>query len=472
MNNNKPAVNATTQEIEEIILSQLANGIDDFYIVADKLNPGMFTGPREKVADVIWSFQARGEFYDAAIISKEIETITGEEAALDLVLKRVSTDQLEIYVWHLIELYKNRKAYQLVSEAQDKILGGEGFEVVASSLRQDIDRLADQTTPIDDGAERWVNAIQSVGEKNSSLGLSSICEKLNKDSGGWPLAGYIIIAGRPGMGKTYFAILEAVDKIKAGKYVNFFSFEMTTEEIAKIFGCFWAGVNPERLIEAVDDPVLAKVIRGGIEAVHATGLLRVYDLSDKGMSNKVEDVLSRVRVARSKGKCDAVFIDYIGLLKTYEKTESREKELTTISRQIMVTTKKEKIPFFVLSQLNREVEKRGGAKIPSLSDLRNSGSLEQDANVVIFPYRPEYYKIYEDAEGRSLRGVTTLIIGKWRGSGQLQNEVYQMIRSSESGLMTDYDPDAYADFEELPNEPIGGRELPGPDRVAIENGAK
>ena len=125
------------------------------------------------------------------------------------------------------------------------------------------------------------------------------------------------------------------------------------------------------------------------------------------------------RAKRRKGECDLVVIDYLQLIeireqKGYGNFKNREREVAEMSRALKLLAKELKIPVMLLCQLNRGVESRAGDKRPMLGDLRESGAIEQDADMVIFPYRPEYYGITQDEGGNSLEGIMLLILAKNR----------------------------------------------------------
>lgn len=222
----------------------------------------------------------------------------------------------------------------------------------------------------------------------------------------------VVIAGRPGMGKTTVAWHIALNQAKQGIPIGFFSLEMSDKELI------------HKMISADISVVTDKVRKGDLELDQWLRFdSRIGNMADlpiqmndrAGLS--INQIISIAKNWVRKHKVEVIYIDYIGKIRTNEgkKYGTREQEVSFISGALKDFAKQMNIPVVVLSQLSRAVEQRGGDKRPILSDLRESGAVEQDADVVIFCYRPEYYGLESDSNGqRYERGYTELDIQKYR----------------------------------------------------------
>jgi replicative DNA helicase len=248
-------------------------------------------------------------------------------------------------------------------------------------------------------------------------GVPSGFTALDKVTAGWQKADMIVIAARPGMGKTAFVLSMARNMaVDFNRAVAVFSLEMSSVQL----------VN--RLI-ASETEISAEKLRKGNLADHEFQQLhaRIGKLSEAPLFIDDTPALSifelRAKCRRLKAQHDIqlVVIDYLQLMTAGgEGKGNREQEISTISRSIKSIAKELEIPIIALSQLSRSVETRGGDKRPMLSDLRESGAIEQDADLVTFIYRPEYYGITEDEEGNNLEGTGEIIIAKHR-NGALES---------------------------------------------------
>ncbi len=219
---------------------------------------------------------------------------------------------------------------------------------------------------------------------------------------------YVLIAARPSIGKTSLAMSMAAKMVSAGNGVLFVSLEMTALQLVKRLICSQARVNMHSARQGkmvMSDEELNDLMFAGNKMQDWP----LY-ISQSSMLTPAE-LARQVRTQRRIRKIDCVIVDYIQLMHVPGKNENRQQEITTISRQLKSLAIAEEIPFIVLSQLSRNVEYRQD-KRPQLSDLRESGSLEQDADVVMFLYREDYYK--KDEKDYKPTNIAELIIRKNR----------------------------------------------------------
>lgn len=285
--------------------------------------------------------------------------------------------------------------------------------------------------------------------KNNLSGVPSGFAEVDRMTAGFQRSDLIIVAARPAMGKTAFVLSLARNiAMEARQAVAVFSLEMSATQIAT------------RLLAAESQVSSDKIRKGNLNedekgrlntALNALADAPIY--IDDTAALSVFDLRSKCRQLKQKYNIDIIVIDYMQLMQSSaENTGNREQEISSISRSVKALAKELNIPIICLSQLSRNVEKRPGSfNRPQLSDLRESGSIEQDADIVVFLYRPEYYKIEPE---NGIPGSAEIIIGKHRngpvGSVYLKFveefaqfkdiESYDSFRTfSESATQSDFD---------------------------------
>jgi replicative DNA helicase len=259
-----------------------------------------------------------------------------------------------------------------------------------------------------------VKTIQNAAKNTDGLtGISTGYYKLDDITSGWQASDLVIIAGRPAMGKTSFA-LSMAKNIAADLRVPmaFFSLEMSNVQL----------VN--RLISNACEIQGSKILNGQLQRdewerldKRINNLLGAPLYVDDTPGLSVFELRTKARRLVREHGVKLIMIDYLQLMNANGmRFSSRQEEVSTISRSLKGLAKELDIPILALSQLNRGVESREGleGKRPQLSDLRESGAIEQDADMVIFVHRPEYYHIYQDDNGRDLHGMAQIIIAKHR----------------------------------------------------------
>ena len=291
---------------------------------------------------------------------------------------------------------------ELMQEAEGSL-----FELSQRNMKKDY-------TAIDPVIAQAVKTIQNAAKNTDGLtGVSTGYYKLDDITSGWQASDLVIIAGRPAMGKTSFA-LSMAKNIAADLRVPmaFFSLEMSNVQL----------VN--RLISNACEIQGSKILNGQLQRDE-------WDRLDKRINNllgaplyiddtpglSVFELTTKARRLVREHDIKLIMIDYLQLMNANGmRFSSRQEEVSTISRSLKSLAKDLNIPILALSQLNRGVESREGleGKRPQLSDLRESGAIEQDADMVIFVHRPEYYHIYQDDNGRDLHGMAQIIIAKHR----------------------------------------------------------
>ena len=263
--------------------------------------------------------------------------------------------------------------------------------------------------------------IEEIANKEGLSGIATGFEKLDKITSGWQPSDLVIIAARPGMGKTAFVLSMARNiAIDFGHPVALFSLEMSSVQLIT------------RLISSETGLSSEKLRTGKLEKHEWEQLsVKVKDLEkaplfiDDSPSLSIFDLRAKARRLASQHGIKLIIVDYLQLMTAGGNGKgggNREQEISTISRNLKALAKELEVPVIALSQLSRAVETRGSSKRPLLSDLRESGAIEQDADIVSFIYRPEYYKIeeWDDEEQSPTAGQAEFIIAKHR-NGSLEN---------------------------------------------------
>ncbi len=297
------------------------------------------------------------------------------------------------------------RSYDSTTDALEEIDTAESmiFEIAEKRLRKSyvgMDRLAKETFQM--------LAQMASGNKNSFIGVPTGYLKLDEMLGGLRKSDLVIIAARPSMGKTALALSIARNAaVESGVPVAFFSIEMTAVQLTVRLLSAEARVNAQHIFQGriADDefPQLAQKM---------DKLAKAPIFIDDSASLSIMELRAKCRRLKAERNIGLIMVDYLQLMHG-AKAESREREISQISRSLKQLAKEIDVPVVALSQLNRSVESRSD-KRPMLSDLRESGSIEQDADVVMFITRPEHYEITTYDDGSPTENTAELIIGKQR----------------------------------------------------------
>lgn len=258
-----------------------------------------------------------------------------------------------------------------------------------------------------------IKQVEVAHTKTGVINVPSGFTELDRVTGGWAKTDLIIIAGRPGMGKTSFAMTMAKNvAIRFNKPVAVFSLEMSSLQLVNRLVSQETKISTEKLKQGnLTDPEWMRL------SVDVTGLTKSKIFVDDTAALNVFELKAKARRMISEHKVELILVDYLQLMSAGtgdNRGGNREGEISTISRTLKAIAKELDVPIIALSQLSRAVESRGGSKRPQLSDLRESGAIEQDADMVLFVYRPEYYGLTEDENMSSTAGLAEIIIAKNR----------------------------------------------------------
>jgi len=326
-----------------------------------------------------------------------------------------------------------REAYEDSTDVLDLLDKAEStlFQIAENNIRKNYQTM-------DHLIKEAILGIEKAAEQKDGIsGVPSGFMALDKVTAGWQKSDLIILAARPGMGKTAFVLSLARNaSIDFNIPIALFSLEMSSVQL----------VN--RLISGETELPAEKIKRGNLEPHEwqqlyskITPLSEAQIFIDDTPGINIFELRAKVRRLKAEKNIGMIIIDYLQLMTGgSEGKGNREQEISSISRSLKGIAKELEVPVIVLSQLNRMVESRTGekGKRPQLSDLRESGAIEQDADMVCFIYRPEYYELTQDAAGNDLRGLAQIIIAKHR-NGSLQDVNLRFI--GERAKFTDWDVD-------------------------------
>ncbi len=348
----------------------------------------------------------------------ELDLVGGPYYITQLTNRIASAANVEFYARVITEKFIQRELIRIGSEmATDsfsetadvlKLLDKAQSQVFAIA-EENIKRNAES---LDQVLKKAIKNIESAKEHESSLtGVPSGIFKLDSLTSGWQKSDLVILAARPGMGKTALTLSVARNAaVDHQKGVALFSLEMSAVQLALRLISAEAEINQENLRSG-------KLSQQDWEQL-TNRITRLNDAKifiDDTPAISIFELRAKCRRLKATHNIDLVIIDYLQLMRGDEKSSgNREQEISLISRSLKAMAKELDVPVIALSQLSRAVETRGTSKRPILSDLRESGSIEQDADMVMFIYRPEYYKLTEFEDGAPTQGKAEIIVAKNR----------------------------------------------------------
>ena len=312
----------------------------------------------------------------------------------------VHTNHLNTHIEMVVELYKKRQSYLLLMSTVNTFLDAdtESLDLI-SSLNSKLIGLQEYGNLYEQTIDKIVLSIiekRDMAQKGELLGYNTGFDELNTTIAGWCKPDLVIVAARPGAGKTAFMLSTAYHLSVIGKLpIAIFSLEMSSEQLVERLESISSQVPLKRLRMNNMNDYEKKVLMQTDDSI----LMAPLHIDDSGGLN-ISQLRAKATIMKQKYGIKVIFLDYLQLMSGQNKSnQNREQEVSTISRGLKSLAKELDVPIVALSQLSRRVEERAD-KIPQLSDLRESGSIEQDADIVIMLMRPEYYEMTEPVEIR------------------------------------------------------------------------
>lgn len=415
------------RELEEAVLGAILIEKDAISYVSDILKPESFyVDAHSTIFRAIQDLFGKSQPIDLLTVTEELrkqgklEEIGGAYYLSELTNKIASSANVEFHARIIIQKFIQRElirisndiirdsyedttdVFDLLDTAEKRI-----YEITDKNLRnstQGIGQLVSKSIMQIDGL---INREDGLLEDSVPSGYL----ELDKLTSGWKATDLIIVAARPSMGKTAFVLnLARNAAVDFNMPVAIFSLEMGAVQLAKRLISLECEIDAQKVANGKMSDNEYAILRDKVEKLSQAPIY----INDQPAIN-IYELRAQCRRLQNAHGIKMVIIDYLQLMSGGgDKGMNREQEISSISRSLKGLAKELNIPVIALSQLNRSVETRGGEKKPQLSDLRESGSIEQDADMVMFLYRPEYYNLNEGADGASLKGVAELIIAKHR----------------------------------------------------------
>ena len=421
-------LNPHDDDLESVILGACLTETTAMVLVGDKLSPEMFYETKfGEIYSALLSMYHSGKAIDLVTVRAELasrgklEAVGGAYELVRLAGRVASSAHLEYHALILRQMYIRREMiaglHTLLASAADesvdlsdaladlhRLAGHLESGAVSNNCLRDMERLMQDTL------EQMDKRVEN--NRNGITGIPTGLRELDRLTAGWQQGDLNIIAARPSVGKTAFALHLALAAGRAGKHVLVNSLEMQGERLGDRWLCAQAAnVDAGHLKTGLLD---AGERQQALEAARLLSALPVYVDDNPKMS--MDHIRSSALLQKSKGRCDLLIIDYLQLceMKSGQKNRNREQEVAEASRKAKLIAKELDIPVILLCQLNRECEMRAD-KRPALSDLRESGAIEQDADVVMLLYRPSLYGLTSERRSKfPSEGLGMVILAKHR----------------------------------------------------------
>lgn len=421
-------LNPHDDDLESVILGACLTETTAMVLVGDKLSPEMFYETKfGEIYSALLSMYHSGKAIDLVTVRAELasrgklEAVGGAYELVRLAGRVASSAHLEYHALILRQMYIRREMiaglHTLLASAADesvdlsdaladlhRLAGHLESGAVSNNCLRDMERL------MQDPLEQMDKRVEN--NRNGITGIPTGLRELDRLTAGWQQGDLNIIAARPSVGKTAFALHLALAAGRAGKHVLVNSLEMQGERLGDRWLCAQAAnVDAGHLKTGLLD---AGERQQALEAARLLSALPVYVDDNPKMS--MDHIRSSALLQKSKGRCDLLIIDYLQLceMKSGQKNRNREQEVAEASRKAKLIAKELDIPVILLCQLNRECEMRAD-KRPALSDLRESGAIEQDADVVMLLYRPALYGLTSERRSKfPSEGLGMVILAKHR----------------------------------------------------------
>ncbi len=358
---------------------------------------------------------AGGAYYITYLTDRVASSAHAEYHARIISQKHIQRELIRISSEIIKDAYEDTTdVFNLLDKAEKNL-----FSVAEVNIRKNYDKMSS----LIGSAIKQIEIART--QEGGISGVASGFSALDRVTSGWQKSDLIILAARPGMGKTAFVLSMARNvAVEYKKPTAVFSLEMSSLQL----------VN--RLIASETELPAEKLKKGNLAQYEWEQLnSKIGRLTDAPLfiddtpALSVFELRAKCRRLKAQHNIGLIIIDYLQLMTTGgDNKGNREQEISTISRSLKSIAKELDVPIIALSQLSRAVETRGGDKRPQLSDLRESGAIEQDADMVMFIYRPEYYGLEQDEQGNSTQGIGEIIIAKHR-NGALETIPLRFIAS-------------------------------------------
>lgn len=451
-------------ELEEAVLGAAMLDKGAFSVIVEKLRAESFYLPAHtEIFTVMKELFANSKPIDILTVHEELrkngklDQIGGVNYLMDLTNKVASAANIEYHAQIIIQKYIQRALIEVSTRTiKDAYEDTKDVLEMMDEAEQGLYDITDQNLntgyqSVSAVAARVAKNIELLSQREDGLtGVTTGFGELDKITNGWQESDLIIIAARPGMGKTAFTLSLANNAAGSDRGVAIFSLEMSDDQLVQRLISMQSMIPASKLREGNLDKDEFQTLH---EAVDKLSKMPIY-IDDTPAIN-IFELRAKCRRLKQNHDISLVVIDYLQLMSAGDKSKkgNREQEISTISRALKGMAKELKVPVIALSQLSRAVETRGGDKRPQLSDLRESGAIEQDADIVTFIYRPDYYDLAESIDIPD--NVAEIILAKHR-NGSLGTINLRFLKE-------------YVKFVE--DDTAGFRNIPGQDDIFGDGGS-
>lgn len=411
---------------EQMVLSALLNNSTDTPDILNTLPAGCFESAQHNTlyAAILQQHTTSTPvdiFSVMNVLGKgnNLQHAGGEEYLMQLSFMPCAEGYATMYAQLVLEKFVVRKLQATVTHMQHNITGefADPFALINGAITQldEINFILNRNTHL-----TWADCVTTTTSqllkaaqlKSSIVGVPTFSAALDAHTGGLQNGNLVILAARPAMGKTTIALHMALQQVKHGMPVGFFSLEMSAEQLAQKV------LSSETLLQIrsiTNGDVSATQLQQLQDTGHAIAAMPLHISDTGGLS--INQLIATAKMWKHKHDIKILYVDYLQLITTYDTTQRfqrRDQEVGYISARLKALAKELHIPVVVLSQLSRAPEGRTD-KRPLLSDLRESGAIEQDADMILFPFRPSYYcNTAEKSLTPAEESLTELIIAKYR----------------------------------------------------------
>ena len=424
-------------DVEEAVLGAMLLGQQAVNDAIDILSAESFyKTEHQKIFAAILHLFGNSETIDILSVTErlrkngDLDIVGGPAAVAKLTNRVASTAHVEYHARIIAEKYilrsligissdviknsydETKDVFEVLNEAEEGL-----FKITEGNLKKSYSGVKELVSEAIEEIEK------ASKNKDGVSGVPSGFTDLDRLTSGWQKSDMIVLAARPGMGKTAFVLsLARNTAVQFNQGVAIFSLEMSSVQLTKRLMSMETGLSSQKLKKGFTDEKDWKQLHENI-----TNLADAPIFIDDTPALSIFELRAKCRRLKMQHDIQLVIIDYLQLMTAGLKSGNREQEISMISRSIKEIAKELNVPIIALSQLSRSVETRGGDKRPMLSDLRESGAIEQDADMVCFIYRPEYYGLLEDENGMPTEGTGEIIISKHR-NGSLDNVRLKFIK--------------------------------------------
>lgn len=394
--------------------------------VQELLKPESFyREPHQIIYQAVLDLSSRIEPIDLLTVSNQLQRVgqlnaVGGMAYLASLTQKVgSAAHIEFHAKIVAQKHIQRQLISSATEIQEQSFSddmdvtdlldfaeSEIFKIAEGNIKRDVQKSRDILS-------KTLQAIEEAGQRPDGMsGCPSGFTEVDRLTMGWQPSDLVIIAARPSMGKTAFVLSLARNiAVDFQKGVGFFSLEMSAVQLMMRLVIGESGLESNLIKSGKLSPDQWKHLEASVKPLSGAKLF-----IDDTPALSIFEFRSKARRLKSQYDIQIIIIDYLQLMTagSSDGRGNREQEVATISRSLKAIAKELNVPILALSQLNRSVESRGGSKRPQLSDLRESGAIEQDADIVAFIHRPEYYGLTLEEDGTPTAGLAQIIFAKHR----------------------------------------------------------